>query len=212
MAELITTLASLGFGGAAALKDIKDINVSKVIKSLCKPRDANGRFMAGNPSIGNAAKNIFKNLNPKNFIQGGLNPENLKRIGTLSQKDALEAIGDFFGGMDNLVDALQKLNSGEYDIKDFLGARALNGLEESILKASVLKTIIEDGVAVRKVVQKDYSKIMGVFVDPLKDAYDIYRLAEQFQDKNTIRDRLVENINDNIKFSFGNMIPSYELK
>jgi len=117
-----------------AVTDLKGVNLKKTFRAICQPRNADGTFAPGKPTIWNGLKTLTTKINGKDMILGDLNVKNLSRISLLSQNEALKSIGKLNKAAQGIVKDFDKINEGNMNLKEFIAKRFVVGLNKSMFQ------------------------------------------------------------------------------
>ena len=157
--DSVCSIITIAYGGYKSIQNLKDFNVSKMIKSMLQPREG-GKFIKGESSLLNGAKLMIKNINLKDMLLGDLNVKNLSRLSTLKKVDKFKTIGDFAKAVKGVFDGFDKINAGKQTIGEFALNRVIIGLDKSMLQTQVLKTSTENGIKIRKYEDTNFTKLV----------------------------------------------------
>lgn len=169
--EAVCGIIVIANNATKAVKDLKKFSVKKTFQAICQPRNADGKFAPGKPTLWNGLKSITTKINGKDMILGDLNVKNLSRLSELKDPvDKIKTIGKLSKAINGIVLDLDKINEGDMSFSEFLLKRVAIGLDKSMFKQEVLKTTVrDDGTEVRKYEDTNFTKIIKVIRIPVDD-------------------------------------------
>lgn len=150
--ETVCDVIGIINGINSAATDLKSANLKETFRSICQPRNADGTFAPGKPTIWNGLKTITSKINGKDMILGDLNVKNLSRLSLLSKPEAIKAIGKFSKAVSGIVKDFDNINEGNMGLKDFVLKRIVIGLDKSMFQQEewVAKERKTDGLFYKK--------------------------------------------------------------
>lgn len=169
--EAVCDVIGIVNGISTAVKGLKGVSLKKTFKAICQPRNADGTFATGKPTLWNGLKTITTKINGKDMILGDLNVKNLSRLSKMKDPvDKIKTIGKLSKAIDGIVTNLDKINEGDMTFSEFIAKRAMIGLDKSLFKQEALITKVkDDGTRVRKYDDTNFSKIIKVIRIPVDD-------------------------------------------
>ena len=161
-------------GIAGNIKDtfgnLKKLNLKKTFRAICSPRNSDGTFAFGKPSIWNGAKSLLSNINAKDLILGDLNVRNLSRLDQYRDiSSKMKTYEQFTKSITGILGDLDKMNEGNMNLAEFVGKRLTIGLDKSILKGERLTTKEINGEIVRVYDSANLSKVIETLRSPIDD-------------------------------------------
>lgn len=126
-------------------KSLNAKNLKQTFRAICQPRDANGRFAKGKPSILNGLKTLKSRFNLKEFVLGDLNLSKVREItksnkfvDILKDKDLCvkyaKALKTFIGAEKTLVTDLDNIRNGKLNLGEFVAKRVVTGFDSTVFK------------------------------------------------------------------------------
>lgn len=169
--EAVCGIIVIANNATKAVKNLKKFSVKKTFQAICQPRNADGKFAPGKPTLWNGLKSITTKINGKDMILGDLNVKNLSRLSELKDPvDKIKTIGKLSKAINGIVLDLDKINEGDMSFSEFLLKRVVIGLDKSMFKQEALKTTVrDDGTEVRKYEDTNFTKIIKVIRIPVDD-------------------------------------------
>ena len=169
--EAVCDIIGIVNGITTTVKDLKGFSLKKTFKSICQPRNADGTFAAGKPTLWNGLKSITTKINAKDMILGDLNVKNLSRLSKMKDPvDKIKTIGKLSKAINGIVSDLDKINESDMTFSEFLLKRITIGLDKSLFKQEKLVTKIkDDGSKIRKFEETNFTKIIKAIRIPVDD-------------------------------------------
>ena len=169
--EAVCDIIGIVNGITTTVKDLKGFSLKKTFKAICQPRNADGTFAPGKPTLWNGLKSITTKINGKDIILGDLNVKNLSRLSKMKDPvDKIKTIGKLSKAISGIASDLDKINEGDMSFSEFLLKRITIGLDKSLFKQEVLITKVkDDGTKVRKFEETNFSKIIKAIRIPVDD-------------------------------------------
>lgn len=146
-------------------------SVKKTFKSICQPRNADGTFAAGKPTLWNGLKSITTKINGKDLILGDLNVKNISRLSKMKDPvDKLKTIGKLSSAINGIVSDFDRINEGDMTFAEFMLKRVATGLDKSMFKEENLTTKVDrNGIRTRKYEATNFSNVIKAVRIPVDD-------------------------------------------
>lgn len=169
--ETVCDIIGIVSGITNTVKDLKGFSLKKTFKSICQPRNADGTFATGKPTLWNGLKSITTKINAKDMILGDLNVKSLSRLSKMKDPvDKIKTIGKLSKAINGITSDLDKINEGDMTFTEFLLKRVTIGLDKSLFKQEELVTKIkDDGSRIRKFEETNFTKIIKAIRIPVDD-------------------------------------------
>lgn len=137
--EAVCGVLSIVNGINETRKDLKGFSIKKTFRAICQPRNADGTFATGKPSLWNGLKSITSRINGKDMILGDLNVKNLSRLSEFNLDNKIKTIGKLSDAINGIVGDFDSINEGEMTFSEFMLKRLAKGLDKSILRTETLQ-------------------------------------------------------------------------
>jgi hypothetical protein len=137
--ETVCDVISIVGGISETWKNLKGFSIKKTFKAICQPRNADGTFATGKPSLWNGLKSITSKVNGKDMILGDLNVKNLSRLSEFNLDNKIKTIGKLSDAINGIVGDFDSINEGEMTFSEFMLKRLAKGLDKSILQTETLQ-------------------------------------------------------------------------
>jgi len=150
--------------------DLKKFSIKKTFRSICQPRNADGTFAAGKPSLWNGFKSITSKINGKDMILGDLNVKNLSRLSEFNLDDKIKTIGKLSEAVNGIVSDFDTINEGNMDFTEFMFKRLAIGLDKSVFQQEKIEIKeYKDGTVYSKFEKTNFSTIVKGIRIPIDD-------------------------------------------
>lgn len=151
-------------------KDLKGFSIKKTFRAICQPRNADGTFAAGKPSLWNGFKSITSKINGKDMILGDLNVKNFSRLSQFNLDDKIETIGKLSKAINGIVSDFDTINEGNMTFTEFMFKRLTIGLDNSIFKQEKINIKeYKDGTVYSKFEKTNFATIVAGIRIPIDD-------------------------------------------
>lgn len=168
--EAVCGVISIVDGINQTWKALKGFSIKKTFRAICQPRNADGTFAAGKPSLWNGFKSITSKMNGKDMILGDLNVKNLSRLSEFNLNDKIKTIGKLSKAINGVVSDFDAINEGDMNFTEFMFKRLAIGLDKSVFQQEKINIKeYEDGTIYSKYEKTNFSTIVEGIRIPIDD-------------------------------------------
>lgn len=168
--EAVCGVISIVNGINQTWKDLKGFSIKKTFRAICQPRNADGTFAAGKPSLWDGFKSITSKINGKDMILGDLNVKNLSRLSEFNLNDKIKTIGKLSKAINGVVTDFDAINEGDMNFNEFMFKRLAIGLDKSVFQQEKINIKeYKDGTIYSKYEKTNFSTIVEGIRIPIDD-------------------------------------------
>lgn len=168
--EAVCGVISIVNGINQTWKDLKGFSIKKTFRAICQPRNADGTFATGKPSLWNGLKSITSKINGKDMILGDLNVKNLSRLSEFNLNDKIKTIGKLSKAINGIVSDFDVINEGDMNFTEFMFKRLAIGLDKSVFQQEKINIKeYKDGTIYSKFEKTNFSTIVEGIRIPIDD-------------------------------------------
>lgn len=168
--EAVCGVISIVNGINQTWKDLKGFSIKKTFRAICQPRNADGTFAIGKPSLWNGLKSITSKINGKDMILGDLNVKNLSRLSGFNLNDKIKTIGKLSKAINGIVSDFDVINEGDMSFTEFMFKRLAIGLDKSVFQQEKINIKeYKDGTIYSKFEKTNFSTIVEGIRIPIDD-------------------------------------------
>lgn len=168
--ETVCDVISIMGGISKTWDDLKKFSTKKTFRAICQPRNADGTFATGKPSLWNGLKSITSKINGKDMILGDLNVKNLSRLSEFDLNDKIKTIDKLSKAINGTVSDFDAINEGDMNFTEFMFKRLAIGLDKSVFQQEKINIkVYKDGTIYSKFEKNNFSTIVEGIRIPIDD-------------------------------------------